>query len=130
MQLPQEVIDGIMSTINGQNIIENEELQGIADELAAGVTAEREAELAMELPAPYRQSFNARAEISDEKIICPRATYTAANSVAGVWNYSTHGRKMARPKIDCVFGVAVDLDMPEAELLIVKIVVLWKRDKS
>ena len=130
MQIPQHVIDGIMSTINGQNIIENEELQAIADELAAGVTAEREAEVAMELPAPYRQSFNARAEISNEKIICPRCTYTAATRIGDTWNYSTHGRKMARPKTDCVFGVAVDLDLPEASLLIVKIVVLWKRDKS
>ena len=127
--VPQEVIDGILADINAANEIHDEELVAIANELAAGVTGDREAELAGELPAAYTSRIAARAQLDGDTLHVPKAAYTHAVWNQGEWVKTMRGSKLRRPKMDAVVGVAVELDLPDADLKIVNVVVLWRREK-
>ena len=127
--VPSDVVDGILAEINATNEIFDAELLAIANELAAGVTAEREAELSEELPVPYTSLVNATAEMSDDKLRVPKAVYTHATYNQGEWLKTMRGGKLRRAKMDVVVGTAVEFEMPEADLKIVRLVILWRRQK-
>ena len=127
--VPATVVARILEEINAENEIFDAELVGIANELAAGVTAEREAELAEALPGAYVSSVNARAQDDGDKIRVPKAVYTHATYNQGAWLKTMSGGKLRRVKMDVVVGAAVEFEMPEADLKIVRLVILWRRKK-
>ena len=104
------------------------ELQAFADELAAGVTPERDAEIAEALPAPYTMKLPARAQLDGDNLLCPRVSYVDASKVPDEdWNTgSAVGRRLRRAKEGAVVGIHVELDIPDV-VKIVRIAVLWRR---
>ena len=129
-QMPQEVVDQILSEINAANVIEDAELQAFADELSdPNLTAEREAAIAEALPAAYVSKKPARAQLDGDYLTVPKYVTCHGTKVNGEWNIMKTGRRMQREKMDCVVGQTVELDLPEADLLIVRLAVLWRRAK-
>ena len=127
----KEVVDAILERVNSVSTTGDAGLIATANELAAGVTAEREAEIcAEELPIPYTFETPARAQIDGDTIRVPRSVNTAASwTPDGGWNTGTSmGRRLRRQKADCAVGVHVDLDIPDV-VKILRIVVLWRRVK-
>ena len=105
------------------------ELWAYAQELAEGVTAERDAEIAAALPVPYQKRVPARAQIDGEELTIPRCVIAqAARETGGKWNTSTKGPRMGRAKAGCAVGFHVELDLPGI-VEIVRVVILWRRDK-
>ena len=105
------------------------ELWAFAQELAEGVTAERDAEIAAALPVPYQKKVPARAQIDGEELTIPRSvTATASRGPGGDWITSTMGPRMGRAKAGCAVGFHVELDIPDV-VEIVRVVILWRRDK-
>ena len=107
------------------------ELYAVAQELAEGVTAERDAEIAAALPVPYQKRVPARAQIDGEELIIPRcviATATRATASGGDWITSTRGPRLGRAKADCAIGMHVELDIPHV-VEIVRVVILWRNVK-
>ena len=104
-------------------------LWAYAQELAEGVTAERDAEIAAALPVPYQKRVPARAQIDGDELIIPRCVIAQASRAAGgEWNTSTRGPRMGRSKAGCAVGFHVELDIPGV-VEIVRVVILWRRDK-
>ena len=104
-------------------------LWAFAQELAEGVTAERDAEIAAALPVPYQKKVPARAQIDGEELTIPRCVIAqAARQAGGEWNTSTKGPRMGRAKAGCAVGFHVELDIPGV-VEIVRVVILWRRDK-
>ena len=104
-------------------------LWGLAQELAQGVTAERDAEIAEALPVPYQKKVPARAQIDGEELTIPRCVIAqAARQAGGEWQTSTRGPRMGRAKAGCAVGVHVELDIPGV-VEIVRVVILWRRDR-
>ena len=125
--MADELIGRILGEINASNATDDQDLIDAANELAAGVTAEREAEIAESLPAAYSQKKPARAQIDGDYITVPKAVYVSASFVNGEWFTSTSGRKLNRPKMDCAVGTYVEYDSPEVTIF--RIVILWRREK-
>ena len=108
---------------------ENGELADFAQELAEGVTAERDAEIAEALPVPYQKRVPARAQIDGDELTIPRCVIAQASRQAGgEWKTSTRGPRMGRAKAGCAVGVHVELDIPGV-VEIVRVVILWRRDR-
>ena len=105
------------------------ELGRYAQELAEGVSAERDAQIAEALPKPYQKKVPARAQIDGDELTIPRCVIAQACRTSGTdWQTSTKGPRMGRTKAGCAVGVHEELVLPGV-LEIVRIVVLWRRDK-
>ena len=127
MSAIDDLIARTLEEINASSVTDNPELIAAANELAAGVTAEREAEIAEALPAAYAQKKPARAQLDGDYITVPKAVYSSASLVNGDWFTSTSGRKLNRPKMECAVGTHIELELPG--ITIFRIVVLWRREK-
>ena len=104
-------------------------LNTLAQELAEGVTAERDAEIAESLPVPYQKKVPARAQLDGDFLTIPRCVIaTASRADGGEWITSTKGPRMGKPKADCAVGVHEELVIPGV-VEIVRIVILWRREK-
>ena len=125
--MAEELISRILDEINASTTTDHPDLIDAANELAAGVTGEREAEIAENLPAAYSRKVPARAQIDGDYLTVPKAVYVSASFVDGKWYTSTNGRKLNRPKMDCAVGTAVEFE--GAGIVIMKIVILWRREK-
>ena len=124
-----DVVEKILEEINCTSRTEDQTLIDAANELAAGVTAEQEASIAESLPRPYTSLVNARAEISDDKLLVPRQVLaTAARPAGEEWRTSTQGRRRWAPKQDAAVGVHVDYE--SEHLTILRLIILWRRDKD
>ena len=117
----------ILGEINASSTTDDPDLLAAAAELAAGVTAEREAEIAEALPAAYSKKVPARAQIDGDYLTVPKAVYCSASLVNGEFFTSTRGRKLNRAKMACAVGTHVELDLPG--ITIYRIVILWRREK-
>lgn len=124
----REIIKQILADINAQSESADDGIVALATELAAGVSAEREAEISEALPVPYTLLDNATAQMDDEKIRVPRMVVATATKVNGAWTTSTQGRRMRRAKADCVVGVHTIADNEVCTLL--RVVVLWRRARD
>ena len=123
------LVETIKSETNCVSDAEDVSLQGFAQELAEGVTAERDAAIAEALPVPYTKRVNARAQIDGDTLLIPRAVIaTASRAEGGDWITSTQGPRLARPKAGCVVGVHEEFVLPGV-VEIVRVVILWRRDK-
>ena len=124
-----DLIDTITEEIQCVSDTDNDALWDYAQELAEGVTAERDAEIAEALPVPYQKRVPARAQIDGEELTIPRCVIATATRVpGGEWITSTKGPRMGRVKAGCAVGVHVELDIPDV-VEIVRVVILWRRDK-
>ena len=122
-----DVIETIMAETQCVSRLDDTALTAWAQELAEGVTAERDAEIAEALPVPYQKRVPARAQIDGDELTIPRAiTATATRVPGGEWITSSRGPRMGRAKADCVVGVAVELDIPNV-VEIIRFVILWRR---
>ena len=130
----RELIDQVLEDINCESEFQPHEgwevdLVEFANELAAGVTAEREAEIAATLPVPYTRLAEATAEVSADKIRVPRMVIaTATKASGGDWITSTQGRRMRRPKADCIVGSRTLVD--NEYVTVVRFVILWRRARD
>ena len=106
----------------------HQQLQEYADELADHVTPERDAEIALDLPHPYRMRLPARAQLDGDELICPRVAYVDASKVAnGPWQTSAaRGQRLSRVKEGAFVGYHVELEI-EDTVTIVRLAVLWRR---
>ena len=108
---------------------DDEALAAAAQELAEGVTAERDAEIAASLPVPYQKKVPARAQLDGEELTIPRCVIAqASRGVGQEWKTSTRGPRLGRVKAGCAVGVAEELVLPGV-VEIVRVVILWRRDK-
>ena len=124
-----ELIETILQETDCVSGTNDETLIAYAQELAEGVTAERDAEIAEELPKPYQKKVPARAQLDGDELTIPRCVIAQASRVPGQdWKTSTRGPRMGRAKAGCAVGVHEELVLPGV-LEIVRIVVLWRRDK-
>ena len=124
-----EITGKILSETHCVSKTDNPELWKLAQELAEGVTAERDAELAASLPVPYQKKVPARAQIDGDYLTIPRCVYTSASRAAGgEWITSSKGPRMGRAKAGCAVGVHEELVIPGV-VEIIRVVILWKRDK-
>ena len=124
-----DLIDTILQETSCVSTTEDPELLDYAQELAGGVDAERDAEIAEELPMPYQKKVPARAQIDGEELTIPRCVIATASRVPGQeWITSTRGPRLKRAKAGCAVGVHEELVIPGV-VEIVRIVVLWRRDK-
>ena len=124
-----DLVDLILEETGCVSLTDENDLIEYAQELAEGVTAERDAEIAEDLPKPYQKKVPARAQIDGEELTIPRCVIATASRAAGEeWVTSTRGPRMGRAKAGCAVGVHVELDIPNV-LEIVRIVILWRRDK-
>ena len=106
----------------------HQKLNEYAMELAQGVTAERDAEIAADLPRPYQMRLPARAQLDGDELVCPRVAYVDASKVpGGEWQTTAaRGQRLARVKDGAFVGAAVELDIPDV-VTIIRIAVLWRR---
>ena len=124
-----DLVETIMQQAGCVSETDDVRLLEAAQELAEGVTAERDAEIAEALPVPYQKRVPARAQIDGEELTIPRCVIAqAARQAGGEWNTSTKGPRMGRAKAGCAVGVHVELDIPGV-VEIVRVVILWRRDK-
>ena len=123
----EDLIAEVLEALNADGQTEDEDLLAAAQELAEGVTAERDAEIAGALPVPYTARVPARAQIDGDTLHIPRVAYIQASKVGdGDWKHSARGRKLKRAKKDVAVGVHVELKMEGIQ--IVSLAVLWRRD--
>ena len=124
-----DLLQTIMQETQCVSTSENEKLFAFAQELAEGVTAERDAEIAVALPIPYQKKVPARAQLDGDTLTIPRCVIaTASRAEGGDWITSTKGPRMGRAKAFCAFGIHPELVIPNV-VEIVRIVILWRRDK-
>ena len=124
-----DLIETIMQEIQCVSGTDDASLLAYAQELAEGVTAERDAEIAEALPVPYQKRVPARAQIDGDELTIPRCVIATASRASGSdWFTSTKGPRMGRTKAGCAVGVHVELDIPGV-VEIVRVVILWRRDK-
>ena len=125
----QDLIDRIMQETQCVSTSDDESLAAYAQELAEGVTAERDAEIAEALPTPYQKKVPARAQIDGDELTIPRCVIATASRVPDAdWITSSQGPRMGRVKADCAVGVHEELVIPGV-VEIVRVVILWRRDK-
>ena len=130
---PQEkyadLVHTLLEEVGRTTEVFDRELMAYAQELAEGVTAERDAEIAEALPKPYQKKVPARAQLDGDELTIPRCVIAqAAREAGGEWKTSTQGPRMGRMKAGCVVGVHVELDIPDV-VEIVRVVILWRRDR-
>ena len=126
----KDVIKAIMDEVQCISYATDPWLVAHAQELAEGVTAERDAEIAAVLPAAYQKRVPARAQIDGEELTIPRAVIaTASRQAGGEWHTSTRGPRMGRMKAGCAVGVHTELEIPGV-LEIIRVVILWRRFKG
>ena len=124
-----ELVETIMQETGCVSEANTTPLFDFAQELAEGVTAERDAEIAAALPVPYQKRVPARAQIDGDELTIPRCVIAQASREAGgEWKTSTRGPRMGRAKAGCAVGVHVELDIPGV-VEIVRVVILWRRDR-
>ena len=124
-----DVIEIIWDETQCMSEADDPELAAYAQELAEGVTAERDAEIAEALPTPYQKKVPARAQIDGDELTIPRAVIaTASRQAGGEWHTSTKGPRMGRMKAGCAVGVHTELEIPGV-LEIIRVVILWRRFK-
>ena len=124
-----DVVKQIMNETNCVSMTDDASLIAAAQELAEGVTAERDAEIAEALPVPYQKKVPARAQIDGDELTIPRAVFTQASRAEGEeWVTSSHGPRMMRAKAGCAVGVHEEFVLPGV-VEIIRIVILWRRDK-
>ena len=124
-----DLVETIMQETQCVSESDDELLAALARELAEGVTAERDAEIAGILPVPYQKKVPARAQLDGDTLTIPRCVIaTASRAEGGAWITSTKGPRMGRPKAGCAVGVHEELVIPNV-LEIVRVVILWRRDK-
>ena len=124
-----DLVETIMQEVGCVSGAGSAELDAVAQELAEGVTAERDAEIAEALPVPYQKKVPARAQIDGDELTIPRCVIAQASRVAGQdWRTSTKGPRMGRTKAGCAVGVHEEFVMPGV-VEIVRVVILWRRDK-
>ena len=124
-----DLIETIMQETQCVSSTDDAELAAYAQELAEGVTAERDAEIAEALPVPYSKKVPARAQLDGDTLTIPRCVIAQASRQGdGEWHTSTRGPRMAREKAGCAVGVHVELDIPGV-VEIVRVVILWRRVK-
>ena len=120
------VIDQALAEINSLSQTDDPALVSAANELAAGVTAEREAEIAEALPVPYTMLQSSTADIHGAKIRVPRMVRVIGHKLpGGDWVTSTSGRKLGLEKADCAVGLHTVVANDYAT--VVNLVVLWRR---
>ena len=126
-----ELVDQIFEEVGCVSETDDEDLEAFAQELAEGVTAERDAEIAELLPKPYTKKVPARAQIDGEELLIPRCVIATASRVPGEgseWITSARGPRLGKAKAGCVVGVHVELEIPDV-VTIARVVVLWRREK-
>ena len=129
MEKYADLVDTIMDEAGCVSHSHDERLASFAQELAEGVSAERDAEIAEALPVPYQKRVPARAQIDGEELTIPRCVIAQASRVPGEdWVTSTKGPRMGRTKAGCAVGIHVELEIPDV-VEIVRMVILWKRDR-
>ena len=125
----KDLVERIMQETDCVSMADDDALTAAAQELAEGVTAERDAEIAEALPVPYQKKVPARAQIDGDELTIPRCVIAQASRVPGEdWITSTQGPRMGRTKAGCALGVHEELVIPGV-VEIVRIVILWRRDK-
>ena len=126
-----EKINSDLNVIVGDSNADDELLGVLTFELAQGVTAERDAEIAELLPVPYTMKVPARAQLDGEFLRCPRVAYVDASKVPGEdWVTSAaRGRRSAKPKTGVFMSAHTVLDIPDV-VEIVRVAVLWRKPKS
>lgn len=128
-ELAEVVVTQILEDINAVSRSEDENLIALADELAEGVDAEREAEITELLPFPYTIEEQATAQIG-ETIRVPRMTVVTASWTPDIgWVTSApQGRRMRRKKAECAVGsyMLADNDF----VMAARVVILWRRDRE
>ena len=124
-----DLVKTIMDETQCVSLTDLESVALYAQELAEGVTAERDAQIAADLPKPYQKKVPARAQLDGDFLTIPRCVIaTASRAEGGAWITSTKGPRMGRVKAGCAVGVHPELVIPNV-LEIVRVVILWKRDK-
>ena len=124
-----DLVETIMQETQCISETDDAALDAYAQELAEGVTAERDAEIADALPVPYQKKVPARAQLDGDTLTIPRCVIATATRVeGGDWITSTKGPRMGRSKAGCAVGVHPELVIPKV-LEIVRIVILWRRDR-
>ena len=124
-----DLVETIMQETQCISKTDDAALDAYAQELAEGVTAERDAEIAEALPVPYQKKVPARAQLDGDTLTIPRCVIATATRVeGGDWITSTKGPRMGRSKAGCAVGVHPELVIPKV-LEIVRIVILWRRDR-
>ena len=126
------LVEMVLEQINAESTADSDMLSELATELAGGVTAERDAEIAEMLPGPYKMKVNASAEMAqseDDMLTIPRVVYVTASQVdGGDWNTSSmYGKRQRAPKMDCAVGVATDLELENIRIM--RLAILWRRAK-
>ena len=125
----QELVNRIMRETDCVSMSDDADLAAAAQELAEGVTAERDAEIAEALPVPYQKKVPARAQIDGDELTIPRCVIAQASRVPGEdWITSSQGPRMGRAKAGCAIGVHEELVIPGV-VEIIRVVILWRRDK-
>ena len=125
----QELVNRIMRETDCVSTSDDNDLTAAAQELAEGVTAERDAEIAEALPVPYQKKVPARAQIDGDELTIPRCVIAQASRVPGEdWITSSQGPRMGRAKAGCAIGVHEELVIPGV-VEIIRVVILWRRDK-
>lgn len=124
-----ELIEDILDEINAVGEPSTDAtLLAFANELAAGVTAEREAAIAAELAPAYTLKELATAQANQDFIRVPRMVVATASKVGGgEWTTSTQGRRMRREKGSCAVGLHVVFESDDFQ--VVKLAILWRRVK-
>ena len=123
-----KLIDKIMEEINCVSGSTDPALVNAAEELARGVTAEREAEISEALPRPYTMLQSSTADVHGPKIRVPRMVRVSAHKIGnGEWITSTSGRRLGLKKEGCAVGshTVVANDVATVKNL----VVLWRRER-
>ena len=129
MEQYADLIAKIMKESSCVSTTDDPDLKAAAQELAEGVTAERDAEIAVSLPVPYQKKVPARAQIDGDELTIPRCVYVTASRAEGMdWMTSTSGPRPGRMKAGCAVGLNEDLVLPGV-LTIVRIAILWRREK-
>ena len=128
-----EMLSDVIADLNVQSlgVADSElhqKLSEYARELAVGVTAERDAEIAEDLPRPYQMKLPARAQLDGDELTCPRVAYVDASKVPdGEWQTTAaRGQRLSRVKEGAFIGVSVELDIPDV-VTILRVAVLWRR---
>ena len=125
-----DLIQHILDEVQCVSRADDPTLEAFAQELAEGVTAERDAAIAEALPVPYQKKVPARAQIDGDELTIPRCVIaTASRQAGGEWHTSTRGPRMGRAKAGCAVGVHTELHIPSV-LEIVRVVILWRRDRG
>ena len=123
----EQMIDQVLTDLNCESRTDDADLLAAAQELAEGVTAEREAEIAAALPVPYARRVPARAQLDGDFLTVPRSAIVDATLIDGVFRSGAMGKKLRAPKMAAAVGFHTVVS--GAWGTIYRIVVLWRRAK-